>query len=59
MALLGVALALLVAGLVWLYGPYGLVGSGAVLLVSALFVIDVKEQRGEAVEPAGRWPARR
>jgi hypothetical protein len=46
------ALVLLVAGLTWKFGPLGLIGSGAALLVSALFVIDVKETRsGEAGKP--------
>lgn len=36
------ALAALTAGAVWLVGPYGLLGAGAVLLVSVLFVFDVE-----------------
>jgi len=36
------ALAALMAGATWLAGPYGLLGVGAVLLVSVLFVFDVE-----------------
>jgi hypothetical protein len=53
-ALLAVALALIVAGLVWLLGPFGFLASGLALLSVALFVIDVEGQRGEAVATAGR-----
>lgn len=52
---LAAGLALLVAGLVWLVGPWGLVGPGIVLLVIALFVAEVKEtDSAEALESA-RW----
>lgn len=30
------------AGLVWLFGPYGLIASGVVLAALVLFVMDVK-----------------
>ena len=51
LALLAVAvgLALLVAGLVWLFGPYGLLGSG-VALVAAGLLVPVRERRGEPAE---------
>jgi hypothetical protein len=43
---------LMTAGaLVWLFGPWGLLGSGLALTTTALFLIDVKERaRAEAVE---------
>lgn len=42
---------LMTAGaLVWLCGPWGLLGSGVTVLVASLFLIDVKERaRGEVV----------
>lgn len=49
-----VALALVVAGAVWLFGPYGLLGGGLALAVLVLFVIDVKESDGEAVARPAR-----
>jgi predicted PurR-regulated permease PerM len=54
-ALLALAVVLLVAGLVWLFGPYGLLGAGLLLAVLVLFVFNVEERTGaEAVaEPAG------
>jgi hypothetical protein len=54
--LLAVALALVVTGVVWLAGPWGLVGSGVVLAAVALTVFDVKEDRhGQAVaSPSSR-----
>ena len=55
--LLAVALALVMTGVVWLAGPWGLVGGGAVLAAGVLFVFDVKEDgRGQVVAPA---PSRR
>jgi hypothetical protein len=42
LAFLGTALLVLVAGLTWLLGAYGLIGSGAVLTAVAL-LIDWKE----------------
>lgn len=33
----------LAAAAVWKFGAYGLAGAGAVLLLVALFVVDVKE----------------
>lgn len=55
--LLVVAVVFIAGGLVWLFGPYGLVGSGVALLALALFGVDVKEQgrRGEAVATADRF----
>lgn len=53
---LAVAYGLIVAGVVWLWGPYGLIGAGVGLAVLVLFVIDVRE-RHEAV--AGPAPKRR
>lgn len=49
--LLSAAGVLMTAGaLVWLFGPWGLLGSGVAITLAALFLIDVKEQaRGEAV----------
>jgi len=41
--LLAVALALVVVGVVWLAGPWGLVGSGAALAVVTLFVVRIRE----------------
>ncbi len=53
--LLGVALALLVAGLTWLFGPYGLLGSGVALAVLTLFVFDIREeQRADSVAVPAR-----
>lgn len=49
LALLAVAYTLTAAGVVWLFGPYGLIGAGVALAVLALFVIDVREARHEAV----------
>lgn len=37
------ALALLTSGAAWLFGPFGLLGAGLLLLVVALFVVDVRE----------------
>ena len=41
--LVAAAVVLLVAGLVWLFGPFGLLGAGVGLAVVALFVVDVEE----------------
>lgn len=41
--LVAAAIVLLVAGLVWLFGPFGLLGAGVGLGAVALFVVDVKE----------------
>lgn len=47
---------LVVAGVVWLVGPWGLVGSGVVLMSVGLLV-PVRERRGEpADEPADAPP---
>lgn len=40
-AVLAVAVLSLVAGVTWLFGPFGLVGAGVVLAVVVLFVVDV------------------
>lgn len=62
--LLGTSLALIVAGLVWLFGPYGLLGAGAALGLLTLFVFDVRpdtgrERRAEPVVDPARALARR
>lgn len=54
LAALVVAGVLVAAGLVWLFGPYGLIGSGFALAALVLFGVDVEERRGEAVEVAAR-----
>jgi hypothetical protein len=54
-----IALALVTAGTVWMFGPYGLVGGGLLLAVLVLFVIDVKEPDGEAVAQPARPGLRR
>lgn len=41
--LLSVALVLIVAGLVWLCGPWGLLAPGVALAVVVLFVVDVQD----------------
>ncbi len=48
---------LIAAGLVWMFGPYGLIAAGVVACALSLFGIDVKEHkpRGEAVA-APHWP---
>lgn len=43
-ALLLVAAALIAAGLVWLFGPFGLIGSGIGFGVAVLFVFDIREE---------------
>ncbi|MET8265948.1 hypothetical protein ABZU92_18370 [Micromonospora arida] len=58
LAVLAVAYALAAAGVVWLFGPYGLIGAGLGLAAGALFVIDVKE-RHEAVASPPRRERRR
>jgi hypothetical protein len=59
---LAAAVCLIVAGLVWLLGPYGLIISGVAVAVLVLFGFDLadpgpepgKERRGEPVAgPAG------
>jgi hypothetical protein len=58
--LLAVALALTVAGVVWLLGAAGLIGCGVVLSVVTLFVVDVREEsRGEPVVHPARPAVRR
>lgn len=51
---LAAAVALITAGTVWLWGPYGLIGSGVVLAGLVLFVFNVEESAGGEVlaEPA-------
>ena len=49
LCVLAVAYAAVTAGVVWLFGPYGLIGAGIVLAALVLFVIDVREARHEAV----------
>lgn len=39
------AVALIVAGLVWLFGPYGLIGSGVALAAFLLFVVEIRGER--------------
>lgn len=60
-AALVVAAALVAAGLVWLFGPYGLLISGLAVGFLTLFVFDIREEsRGEpVVDPAQRHGARR
>jgi hypothetical protein len=38
LALIAVSIALLVTGVTWWFGYYGLIGSGAVLLLSTFFI---------------------
>lgn len=54
--LLGVAMALVIAGLTWLFGPYGLLGAGVALTALTLFVFDIREERAGGVPVAD--PAR-
>lgn len=42
-ALLAVALTLVISGVVWLAGPWGLVGAGVVLAVLTLFAFTIRE----------------
>lgn len=42
-ALLALALVLIVTGVVWLAGPWGLVGAGAVLALMVLFGFRIRE----------------
>lgn len=44
-----VGVGLVLAGLVWLFGPYGLLGSGVVMVAAGL-LLPVKERRGEPAE---------
>lgn len=48
--LLAAGLLAIAAALVWLFGPYGLLGVGIAYAVAALFLVDVKERRAQAVE---------
>ena len=57
---LAAALLLVVAGVVWLWGPYGLIGSGVGLALLTLFVFDIREERrAEPVVSPARPVARR
>ena len=52
LAAVGLGVACLLAGMVWLLGPWGLLGSGVALVALGL-LLPVKERRGEPpVEPA-------
>ncbi|MFI7042668.1 hypothetical protein ACIBI0_38825 [Microbispora rosea] len=42
-ALLAVALVLVISGVVWLAGPWGLVGAGVVLAALTLFAVNIRE----------------
>jgi hypothetical protein len=53
-ALFAFALLLAVAGLAWLFGPYGLLGAGLALIVVTLFALDIKDGDREAVGPPAR-----
>lgn len=50
-ASLAFAVLALVGGLVWLFGPYGLVAPAVVVLVVVLFVVDVEEPHRAEVVP--------
>lgn len=58
LAALAVAYLAVAAGVVWLWGPWGLIGAGIGLAGAVLFVIDVKE-RHEAVASPPRRERRR
>lgn len=55
------AVVMVVAGVVWLFGPYGLLGAGAGLAAVVLFVFDIREEgpRAEPVADAARPVLRR
>ena len=55
LVLFAAAVTLIVAGLVWLLGPWGLIGSGVALAAVALFAFDLREERRD--EPVA-GPAR-
>jgi hypothetical protein len=48
-ALLAAGLLAVAAALVWLFGPWGLLGIGVAYTIAALFLVDVKERAREAV----------
>lgn len=51
---------LVVAALVWLFGPYGLLGSGVAIAAVTLFVFDIREeQRADSVAVSARSILRR
>lgn len=57
MAVLGVALALIGAGLTWLLGPYGLIITGVALAAVVLFGVNLEErERAEPVPNPGAPP---
>lgn len=57
MAVLGVALALIGAGLTWLLGAFGLIIIGSALAALVLFGVNVEERpRGEPVPELGAPP---
>ncbi len=39
-----VAVAMIAAGLTWIFGPWGLVGTGGVVLVGVLTVVNEREE---------------
>lgn len=50
---LGIAYALMISGLTWLFGPYGLIIGGLAVCATTLFAFErVSEARGEALEDA-------
>jgi hypothetical protein len=50
---LSVAFALVAAGFTWLFGPYGLIGSGIGCAALVFFFVDkVEEKRGDPVPDA-------
>lgn len=53
-ALLAVGLALVAAGLTWLFGPYGLIGAGLGLAAFALIGAEVRDDSGEALGAAAQ-----
>jgi protein-S-isoprenylcysteine O-methyltransferase Ste14 len=55
LALLLLSALLAIAGLVWLFGPFGLLGTSVALALLALFWLEVEEPRAEPVEPPA-WP---
>lgn len=39
-----ISVAMIAAGLTWLYGPWGMVGTGAAVIVVVLAVVDEREE---------------
>lgn len=54
-AVFAVAVAMVVAGVVWIFGAWGLIGSGACVALLTLFVFDIREERRAepVVRPSG------